>query len=438
MMKYFIFSALFFLFSNELVPQWELRTNGLPEWNVADILDIANDSTILVYIRSSIVRPVPVSISNNLGLSWSNLTTPMTNSGEVNDAVVFDKNNIWFCTWNGKIYHSNTSGLDWEKQFEDTIDFPFLNFIKFFDDKNGVVIGDAIDSNSPAVVLKTNDGGFSWTSINKEYLIGVISRDVFYPIEFPTQHVGFYCDGLKNKLYKTEDGGVTWEIIILPSEVGKLNMIKFYNQNVGLLVNLNFSNASYIFRTLDGGKSWVKLSLATNSKVHDIEFLPTSPKNIWLSNYDKLFFSADTGNTWQEVQIINESLEAKNIEFINDSIGFILCDEGKFYATENNGGIITDICSNKLLVPKNIALYQNYPNPFNPSTKIKYQIPSERFVQLKVYNILGTEIETLVNEVQSAGEYSVNFNAKNLVSGVYIYKLIAGEFVETKKMILVK
>ncbi len=88
---------------------------------------------------------------------------------------------------------------------------------------------------------------------------------------------------------------------------------------------------------------------------------------------------------------------------------------------------------------------QNYPNPFNPSTKIRYTVPSVTlsgvegsFVTLKVYDILGTEIATIVNEEKPAGSYEVNFNAAGLSSGIYFYTLQAGNYVETKKMILLK
>jgi len=95
--------------------------------------------------------------------------------------------------------------------------------------------------------------------------------------------------------------------------------------------------------------------------------------------------------------------------------------------------------------PVTFSLEQNYPNPFNPSTKIRYSIPSvtlsgveESRVQLKVYDILGNELGTLVNEEKPAGNYEVDFNASQLSSGIYLYKLQTGSFVETKKMILLR
>ena len=81
---------------------------------------------------------------------------------------------------------------------------------------------------------------------------------------------------------------------------------------------------------------------------------------------------------------------------------------------------------------------QNYPNPFNPSTKLKYSVPQTSRVQIKVYDVLGNEVATLVNEEKPAGVYEANWNAANLSSGVYFYQIKAGNYVETKKMILMK
>ncbi|MFZ1517350.1 MAG: T9SS type A sorting domain-containing protein, partial [Ignavibacteriaceae bacterium] len=89
-------------------------------------------------------------------------------------------------------------------------------------------------------------------------------------------------------------------------------------------------------------------------------------------------------------------------------------------------------------LPKEFSISQNYPNPFNPGTVINYQLPVNSKVIIKVYDILGNEIATLVNEVKPAGKYEVNFNATQFTSGVYLYKIQAGNYIETKKMILIK
>ena len=90
------------------------------------------------------------------------------------------------------------------------------------------------------------------------------------------------------------------------------------------------------------------------------------------------------------------------------------------------------------VVPTEFAIHQNYPNPFNPTTQINYSLPKSSFVSLKVYDVLGREVATLVNQTQNNGSYNISFNANNLASGVYFYKLEAGDFISIKKMLLVK
>jgi len=89
-------------------------------------------------------------------------------------------------------------------------------------------------------------------------------------------------------------------------------------------------------------------------------------------------------------------------------------------------------------VPTEFSLSQNFPNPFNPSTKIKYSVPQSSNVVIKVFDVLGNEIETLVNEEKTSGTYEVTWYAEQLPSGVYFYQLQAGEYIKTKKMLLLK
>ena len=104
----------------------------------------------------------------------------------------------------------------------------------------------------------------------------------------------------------------------------------------------------------------------------------------------------------------------------------------------NAGGSATEISENNSNLLSDFTLSQNYPNPFNPSTVIGYQLLVNSYVSLKVYNIIGKEVTTIVNKEQSAGKYIVEYNASEIPSGVYFYRLQAGDFVETKKMILLK
>lgn len=89
-------------------------------------------------------------------------------------------------------------------------------------------------------------------------------------------------------------------------------------------------------------------------------------------------------------------------------------------------------------VPENFELWQNYPNPFNPVTHLEFGISNLGFVSLKVFDILGKEVKTLVNEIKPAGIYKVQFDGSNLPSGVYFYKIEAGDFLSIKKMMLIK
>ncbi|MBK9099300.1 MAG: T9SS type A sorting domain-containing protein [bacterium] len=116
------------------------------------------------------------------------------------------------------------------------------------------------------------------------------------------------------------------------------------------------------------------------------------------------------------------------------------------YTAWQNAGNTTNISGNENHLPSGFILSQNYPNPFNPSTKIKYSISSvianevkqSQIVSLRVYDVLGNEIETLVDEEKSAGTYEITWYAEGLPSGVYFYRLQTGSFIETKKMLLLK
>ncbi|MEO8399177.1 MAG: T9SS type A sorting domain-containing protein [Ignavibacteriaceae bacterium] len=121
----------------------------------------------------------------------------------------------------------------------------------------------------------------------------------------------------------------------------------------------------------------------------------------------------------------------------NDWLGISRYLAGCIIDNKTYGSIITDINyqNNTALL---FSLSQNYPNPFNPTTKIEYSIPKTSFVKLKVYDILGKEVITLVNEEKSIGNYSIEFNGNNLSSGIYFYKIQAGNYSSVKKIILLK
>src|SRR5574342_625908 len=130
----------------------------------------------------------------------------------------------------------------------------------------------------------------------------------------------------------------------------------------------------------------------------------------------RILNTGDGGSTWNAAPMIT-SYGITDIHFFNRDKGI---------ETEHN------------YIPNKYFLSQNFPNPFNPSTKIRYSIPQTTFVSLKIYDILGNEIAALVNEEKQIGNYEVEFKGDRLSSGIYFYNLKAGEFSETKKMIILK
>ena len=104
----------------------------------------------------------------------------------------------------------------------------------------------------------------------------------------------------------------------------------------------------------------------------------------------------------------------------------------------NGNGVLTEVAENRPGIPDNFGISQNYPNPFNPSTNISFNIPKRSQVSLKVFDLLGREVATIVSEEMSAGSYSRTWNAVNMPSGVYFYRLQSGSFNETKKLVLLR
>ena len=99
---------------------------------------------------------------------------------------------------------------------------------------------------------------------------------------------------------------------------------------------------------------------------------------------------------------------------------------------------LTNATNNSIPSQSEYKLYQNFPNPFNPYTYIKYEMPVEGFVEIEVYNVNGSKVQTLVNENQESGNHEIEFNGSNLSSGIYFYSIEAGSFLQTKRMILLK
>lgn len=130
--------------------------------------------------------------------------------------------------------------------------------------------------------------------------------------------------------------------------------------------------------------------------------------------------------------------DGKKMYFTADYDSQTTIYESTMLIDENGNPVSVEELPDLKIILNDFHLYQNYPNPFNPLTKIKYSIPQSSLVILKVYDILGNEIATLVNEEKSSGSYTIEFNAGELSSGIYFYQLKAGDFISTKKLVLLK
>jgi hypothetical protein len=192
-----------------------------------------------------------------------------------------------------------------------------------------------------------------------------------------------------------------------------------------------------IFLSTDNGSSWNGVNNGLTNLA--VTSLAISGNNIFAGTGSRwgggIFLSTDNGSSWNAVNNGLTDLYVLSLAISGNNI---------FAGTSSSGvwrrplSEMTAVESNKDNLATEFALEQNYPNPFNPSTKIKYSIPQSSNVVIKVFDILGNEIETLVNEEKPAGTYEITWNATNLPSGVYFYQLKAGDFVQTNKMILLK
>lgn len=427
--KWLIFILLLFGF-NISFAQWELRNNGISGVLIGRAIDAADSNFAVAAYKNRIYK------TENAGISWSNITPP-NDSGFV-DVSVIGKSNIWVCTQNGKILVSMDGGINWNVQFFDNNKTDFMNYVKMFDLNNGIAMGDAKDSYSPALFLKTTNGGVNWVSVNNDYLKGSISSGLWLEVDFPEINNGYFnaAGGSDpDQVYKTTDGGQSWD----PTNQGEApELIKFFNKDIGMVFSYVGVMGIGVMRTFNGLNT-VDTIINSNSiwSPSDVEFLPGDPSKIFYIDYGQLFYSNDSGKTWQVVLGSSIVLGGRDIVLTDKNNGWLLCDVGKVFYISNLG-IITGIENERNNLPHNFFLAQNYPNPFNPSTIINYSVKEAGFVKLKVYDVLGSEIAELVNEMEEAGYHSVEFNASNLPSGVYIYTMQVNGFSSSNKMLLLK
>ena len=210
----------------------------------------------------------------------------------------------------------------------------------------------------------------------------------------------------------------------------------FINENYGWLVG----NSGTILKTSNGGSTWINQSINKTVTLIPVYFTDINNGTIVGSN-STILKTTNKGSSWFR-QSTNVYSWFEDIFYLDENNGMIVGHSDKVLKTTNGGMTFIEEETNPYQ-SNSFHLFQNYPNPFNPSTKIRYSVPQSSTVIIKVFDTLGNEIETLVNEEKSAGIYEVEFNShsgevRNLPSGVYFYRLLIGDKIETKKMILMR
>jgi photosystem II stability/assembly factor-like uncharacterized protein len=379
-----------------------------------------------------------IDISNNLPASNGTVTLP--------DMHWISDSEGWICSGLlGEIYHTTDGGQTFTTQ---TTQF-YTNAIYMLNSNEGYAGG------HNGRVYRTIDGGGAWNVLGT---IGSSLRSISFP---PSSAIG-YCCGDGGKIYSITTTGVSsmtsgvvsnLKTIIFPGSQGWLcgeDVIEHYNG--GWLFDQSYPTESYeaicmvnnsigwtvgdngvIIKTIDG-INWNYQTNAdtSNRTLNDVFFLNASEG--WAVGYSGVILHTTNGGfLWSVEGAVMTTNILRAVQFTSSTNGYILGNNKTLFKY----GLLTDV-EEQPTQPTEFNLEQNYPNPFNPSTSIQYAISSRQFVQLKVYDVLGNEFATLVDEEKSAGRYSTEFSGSNLSSGIYLYKIKAGDFIQTKKMILIK
>ncbi len=441
------------------------REITLPVGFTGKSISIVNDKICIVGGGGGIV------ISDDGGNTWQ-LATEIPSSTLYIIDIIGD-NTLIASGFYGLFMRSDDMGETWNASYvADKNVCPTVSDVSFLDENIGFV------AQRNRVVAKTIDGGKTWTQIMKDTMSTFVNN---YGIQFLDENTGFVvgkCGSNVSAFYKTTDGGQTWTSLIAdPNLTNELNTVYFFDANNGVVAG----DESALAYTTDGGVTWTKI-VPNNSPagVFDYEEIEFLNDNFGLCGGEQLIKSNDGGKTWEYVAVPDLPNKIKGIAIVDEQNWFLAgnkylfqtVDGGSTWANVVDLDVVTALQTYDVIVDDGgypwlacgsseiytvapivsvekvennlldkFSLEANYPNPFNPSTKIRYSIPkglNENHVSLKVFNMLGQEVATLVNKSQKSGIYEVEFNASKLASGIYIYTLRSAGLSQSRKMLLVK
>jgi photosystem II stability/assembly factor-like uncharacterized protein len=378
---------------------------GLPDGLIENIILSPNSTLFSIAYMAGLFR------STNNGASWEWID----HFG--GDLMVDDMGNI-YCQRLFYIMRSTDNGLTWVSNYVNA------NIYKFFYNHNNKIFFATTDR----LLYRSSDFGNTWTIINLNF--PSISDYVLDSSD------NIYIVNDSNLLYKSEDEGMTWNQINtnLPFNIG-LSLIDIDDQDKMYLGTNSYSGIPRIYCSSDYGLTWSEYSTGLPDTTSVLSLAINKDNVVYAALANQGVYYLDViNNMWNPV---DNSPYIKNVEVLQfDNDGFL-------YAGTQVHSIIksreTTVSVDEYLNSNfYFLLSQNYPNPFNPTTTIRYEISERSFVTIKVYDVLGSEVATLVNEEKTIGDYEVEFDGSGLTSGIYFYQLKAGNFVETKKMILLK
>jgi hypothetical protein len=250
-----------------------------------------------------------------------------------------------------------------------------------------------------------------------------------------------FAGGWFEGVYRSTDNGVSWTQIGLTSHT--ISSIAL-NSKGDIFVGVRdvTSSVNGVYRSTDSGDIWTRTSLALTEHSDVTSFAINSDGDIFAATeYDGVFRSIDNGDTWTQMGLANYYIDALAVNID----GFVFAGTGGsgiFRSLETTTSV-EENPSSKDQIPTRFVLEQNYPNPFNPSTTIQYDLPKSAKVVLKIYDLLGHQVRTLVNANQTAGVKSVTWDGldgfgERVSSGIYIYKMQVNGQVHSRKTSFIK